>query len=147
MAHDQFGEGSPEARAWIEPLLHQLKHGGEFGVLQTLENLCEVCADGHEPPHPATQREIAYFRRHREHLHYDQLRAEGCPIGSGAMESTCSQFQDRFKRTGQIWSLPGEQHLMALDIARRNNDWDETWAVYTWQCQDAPLKGQRRFPK
>ncbi|MCX7011371.1 MAG: UPF0236 family protein [Candidatus Sumerlaeota bacterium] len=131
VAHDQFGESSPQARAWIEPLLHQLKHGGEFGVLQTLEDFCEVCAEGQEPAHPATQREIAYFRQHRDHLHYEQLRAEGCPIGSGAMESTCSQFQDRFKRTGQIWSLSGEQCLMALDIARRNNDWDEIWAVDT----------------
>jgi len=128
VAHDQFGEGA-QARAWIEPLLHQLKHGGEYGVVQTLEDLCEVCAAGEEVRHPATQREIAYFRQHREHLHYEQLRSEGCPIGSGAMESTCSQFQDRFKRTGQFWSLPGEQHLMALELARRNNDWDEVWAI------------------
>ena len=64
-----------------------------------------------------------------EHLHYERLGAEGCPIGSGAMESTCSQFQDRFKRTGPFWSLPGERHLMALELARRNDDWDEIWTI------------------
>ena len=45
------------------------------------------------------------------------------------MESTRSQFQDRFKPTGQFWTLRGEQHLMALDMALRNNDWDEIWTI------------------
>jgi hypothetical protein len=34
-------------------------------------------------------------------------------------------MQDRFKRTGQFWSLLGERRLMALDLARRNDDRDE----------------------
>ena len=50
------------------------------------------------------------------------------------MESTCSQFQDRFKRTGQFWTLPGEEHLMALELARRNEDWDEIWWLDSEQC-------------
>ena len=45
------------------------------------------------------------------------------------MESTCSQYQDRFKRTGQFWTLAGEHHLLALELARRNQDWDEIWSV------------------
>jgi len=129
IANDRFGEGSPEARQWIEPLLHQLKHGGEAGVLKTLEDLLELCAETSSGSHETTRREVEYFRSHRDHLHYQQLQDQGCPIGSGAMESTCSQYQDRFKRTGQFWTLPGEQHLMALELARRNNDWDEIWEL------------------
>jgi hypothetical protein len=129
IAHDRFGEGSPEARQWVEPLLHQLKHGGEAGVLKTLEDLLELCAETSSKSHETTRREVDYFRSHRDHLHYQQLQDQGCPIGSGAMESTCSQYQDRFKRTGQFWTLPGEQHLMALELARRNNDWDEIWEL------------------
>lgn len=125
IAHDQFGEGSREARAWVEPLLHQLKHGGEAGVLKTLEDLLELCAENAE----TTRRGVQYIRSHREHVHYQQLQAQGCPIGSGAMESTCSQLQDRFKRTGQFWTLAGERRLMALELARRNNDWDEIWPL------------------
>lgn len=128
IAHDQFGEARPEARTWVEPLLHQLKHGGEAGVLKTLEDLLALCAEEAER-HAITRREVNYFRSHREHLHYQQLQAHGCPIGSGAMESTCSQYQDRFKRTGQFWTLPGEQHLMALELARRNHDWHAVWEV------------------
>jgi hypothetical protein len=39
-----------------------------------------------------------------------------------------------FKRTGQFWTLPGEHHLMALQLARRNNDWDEIWEMTMQQC-------------
>lgn len=134
VANDYFGEGSQEARAWVEPLLHQLKHGGEAGVLESLDELLRLCE---ETCHAATEtlrREGNYFHGHKDDIHYRQLAAEGCPIGSGAVESACSQMQDRFKRTGQFWTLPGEQRLMALDVARRNNDWDEIWDLIGPQC-------------
>lgn len=127
VAHALFGEEGPQARAWVEPLLHQLAHGGEAGVLGTLEDLLERCGPLAEERQKAIEREAAYFESHREHLHYRQRQQEGCPKGSGAMESTCSQFQDRFKRTGQFWTLAGEHHLLALELARRNQDWDEIW--------------------
>jgi len=31
------------------------------------------------------------------------------------MESTCRQYQTRFKRTGQFWSQTGDEALMCLD--------------------------------
>lgn len=127
VAHALFGEQSPEARQWVEPLLHQLAHGGEAGVLRTLEDLLELCGQLDQERGRVIEREAAYFAGHREHVRYEQRRAEGCPIGSGAMESTCSQFQDRFKRSGQFWTWPGEHHLLALELARRNLDWDEIW--------------------
>jgi hypothetical protein len=134
VAHDLFGEGSGEARAWIEPLLHQLKHGGEAGVLETLGDLLTLCAERGETAPQSLEREVSYFNNHRDHLHYQRIQSRGCPIGSGAMESTCSQLQDRFKRTGQFWTLPGERHLLALELARRNLDWEEIWPFETQQC-------------
>ena len=52
-------------------------------------------------------RECAYFRKHEEHMNYDRNQERGVPIGSGAMESQCSQNQNRFKRRGQFWSEDG----------------------------------------
>lgn len=127
VAHEVFGEGSEEARAWVKPLLHQLAHGGEAGVLGTLEELPQLCGQLEPGRGKTIQREVAYFQTHREHLHYRRHQQAGCPKGSGAMESTCSQLQDRFKRTGQFWTLTGEHHLLALELARRNHDWDEIW--------------------
>ena len=134
VAHDYFGQASEKAHAWIEPLLHELKHGGEAGVLQSLDDLLRLCEETQSAATETLRREVNYFQNHKDHIHYQKLASEGCPIGSGAVESGCSQLQDRFKRTGQFWTLPGEQHLMALDIARRNNDWDEIWELTQGQC-------------
>lgn len=126
VAHEVFSE-EEKARSWVEPLLHQLKHGGESGVLRGLENLLKLCKDLNEESAKLLRREVKYFKNHQDHIHYKKVESQGCPKGSGAVESTCSQFQDRFKRTGQFWRLRGEKHLMALELARRNDDWDEIW--------------------
>ena len=129
VAHALYGEESDEARQWAESLLHELRHGGEAGVLRTLGDLLGLCRDLDEKRRETIQREAAYFQNHKDHIHYDRHQQEGCPKGSGAMESTCSQFQDRFKRTGQFWTRDGEEQLLALELARRNEDWDEIWEL------------------
>jgi len=129
VAHALHPEDEAAARAWVEPLLHQLRHGGEAGVLHTLEDLSAGWAQrGQQSPHPVAK-EINYFEQHREHIHYEARAAEGCPVGSGAMESLCGQLQGRFKRCGQFWTEPGRRRLMALEVARRNHDWDEVWKL------------------
>jgi len=116
------------AQAWVEPLLKRLKHGEETGVLQTLNDLPAWCAAQNRVAPPEVERERAYFENHREHIHYEAMAAQGCPNGSGAMESFCSQLQGRFKRCGQFWSPPGMADLLALEVARRNLDWDALWS-------------------
>jgi hypothetical protein len=116
------------ARTWVEPLLSQLKHGQEAGVLQTLDDLPAWCAAQNRVAPPEVARERAYFQNHREHIHYEAMAAKGCPNGSGAMESFCAQLQGRFKRCGQFWSPAGMAHLLALEVARRNFDWDALWS-------------------
>jgi hypothetical protein len=127
LAHSLYPENEAGARAWVEPLLHQLRHGGETGVLQTLHDLPAWCAQREQPLPPLVAKEINYFETHRAHIHYAMRAAEGCPVGSGAMESLCGQLQGRFKRGGQFWTEPGRRRLMALEVARRNHDWDEVW--------------------
>ena len=73
---------------------------------------------------PRVKRETEYFHNHQDHIHYQAVEARGCPVGSGAMESFCAQLQGRFKRCGQFWSQSGLGDLLALEIARRNFDWD-----------------------
>ena len=116
------------AQAWVEPWLSQLKHGEETGVLQTLNDLPAWCAVQNRVAPPEVARERAYFENHREHILYEAMAAQGCPNGSGAMESFCSQLQGRFKRCGQFWNPLGMADLLALDVARRNFDWDALWS-------------------
>jgi hypothetical protein len=126
VAHAIYPDGA-QARRWVKPLLHDLKHGEANKVIRRLDWLARRwrCCD--EAVGKLIETEQKYFERHRDHLAYPSVEAQGCPKGSGAIESTCSQLQDRFKRTGQFWTLPGERCLLALDLARRNDDWDEIW--------------------
>ena len=53
------------------------------------------------------RREASYVRDHEGHMNYRTARGEGVPIGSGAMESQCSQNKNQFRRRGQFWSKTG----------------------------------------
>jgi len=127
IAHELFPEEAP-AKAWVEPLLHQLKHGQEAEVVNTLEALPAQRQAAGQSLSDLRQREIACFQTHREHLHYQDLAAKGSPIGTGAMESTCGQLQTRVKRTGQFWKPAGLANLLALKAALQNEDWTALWS-------------------
>ena len=107
-----------EAREWVTPLLHQLRHGGESGVLSTLEGLAqtieEIEADERDDDEKTVLREWNYFASHRDHLDYGSKASRGLPIGSGCIESTCKQYQIRVKRCGQFWSNRNLEGLLCL---------------------------------
>jgi hypothetical protein len=48
-------------------------------------------------------------------------------LGSGAIESTCRQYQCRFKRTGQFWTMAGDEALRCLETFWRNGRWQELY--------------------
>lgn len=146
VAHALHGEGTPEARAWVEPLLHSLRHGGEARVVRRLEELLTPASSASRPaasdrtqspptptPRPGRQaravlaREVAYFQDHREHLHYKAVAQAGAPIGSGAVESLCGQLQARFKGRGQFWERAGFKHLLAVNVLFKNRDDFHLW--------------------
>lgn len=129
LAHELFGEGSDEAARWTHKLLHQLRHGKETRVIRALEDLMAL-----PPPDllHATEKinsTAEYFLAHKDHIHYADFANQGVPIGSGAMESQCSQFQNRFKRRGQFWSQPGFAHLLAIALRSQNNELISLWAA------------------
>lgn len=123
---------SPEERSqalrWINPLLEQIHEGRVSKVITKLEDLPGWCAKREREVPESLETEISYFMTNQEKMQYPKIIAQGAPIGSGAMESLCSQLQGRFKRTGQFWTKSGFDNLMALTVARRNYDWDQIWA-------------------
>ena len=119
-----------DAKNWVVPLLKNLKYRGGEELFSVLEGLLKTAAEKKmsAEQQKVLNREVAYFRSHESRLDYPQAKRLGIPLGSGSMESACSQLQGRFKRTGQFWSRAGERNLLALEIASRNNDWNELWA-------------------
>jgi hypothetical protein len=63
------------------------------------------------------------FAHAHQRLDYRAARRAGETQGSGAIESTCRQYQCRFKRPGQFWSLAGDEGLMCLETFWRNDRW------------------------
>jgi hypothetical protein len=107
-----------QAKKWVQPLLHQLRHGRQAGVLKTLRELADV-VEAIEPERRDVDdktilREWEYFNSHRKHIAYGSRAKRGLPIGSGCIESTCKQYQVRVKRCGQFWSTENLEGLLCL---------------------------------
>jgi len=125
LAGELYGRASPEAEAWVGPYLRWLdqRTDGALDVIQSLEDLQRTLNAFDEKQHKALAREVAYLTEHKDRMDYKQAAKLGQPGGSGAIESTCSQYQRRFKLTGQFWSLAGDEALLALDTLHRNGRW------------------------
>ena len=120
VAHRLHPDDPAAARAWVEPLLAKLKDDASCEVITELEQL-QGRLEG--AAKESLQKEVNYLQSQRERLDYGTAKAKGEPLGSGAMESTCRQYQVRFKRTGQFWSQEGDEALMCLETFRRNGRW------------------------
>jgi hypothetical protein len=60
-------------------------------------------------------RERGYFAGNAARMAYPAFRAQGLPVGSGAVESAAKHVvQQRLKRAGMRWSETGGQALLAL---------------------------------
>lgn len=116
-------KGEDQAKEWVEPLLHQLRHGQEKKALRTIAGLLAPKGERGE----AVRREQNYFANNSHRMKYQEMAERGWPIGSGAVESACRQRQGRCKRPGQFWTAKGLRHLCALEEARHNHHWEELW--------------------
>ena len=117
------GEVQPGLAEWVEPRLHQLRHGREAAVLGEIARLKKRRGAAGK----ILAREQHYFAEHAGRMNYQAVARRGWPIGSGAVESACRQKQCRFKRAGQFWRRGALRNLTALDEARRNHHWDQLW--------------------
>jgi hypothetical protein len=120
VAHTLHPEDPAAAHAWVEPLLAKLKADENCEVITELEQL-QARLEGASAQ--AVQKEVNYLQSHRERMDYGTAKQKGEPLGSGAMESTCRQYQCRFKRPGQFWSQTGDEALLCLETFRRNGRW------------------------
>lgn len=122
LAHHLHPGDKEAAAAWVGPLLEQLRHNPEHRVVETLEEIQAL-----HPDDALIGREVNYFQTHRGSLAYAGMEARGAPLGSGSMESACSQFQDRLKRRGQFWSPRGLANMLVVDVAVKNNTLQLLW--------------------
>jgi hypothetical protein len=105
------GPDAPEARAWAEARVHELRDHGAGPVLAALAAA--------EPPSPeaaeALRKERGYFETNAPRMDYPAVRAAGLPLGSGPVESAAKHVvQQRLKVAGARWSEPGARAMLTL---------------------------------
>ena len=66
---------------------------------------------------------MVHLEEHQQRREDRSAQQRQEPLGSGAVEATCAQYQCRFKRTGQFWSPAGDEALLCLDTFWRNERW------------------------
>jgi hypothetical protein len=125
LAGELHGKGTPEAQAWVRPYLQWLekRKAGVLDVISSLEELHQNIEAFSKKQRDAIAGEVKYFEEHKNRMDYKTGKALGQPVGSGAVESTCSQYQRRFKLTGQFWTLAGDEAFLALATLHRNGRW------------------------
>src|SRR6266849_4935222 len=116
-----FGEDKDQLKAWLKPLVKQLKNESAVKVIGQLEEALAAMPGGAAAE--AVAKEAQYFHEHQARMDYRAGRRAGEPIGSGPVEATCRQTQCRFKRPGQFWTQPGDEALLCLEMFWRNGRW------------------------
>ena len=120
VAHELHPHDEAAAREWVKPFLKQLERGRGVRVISELKTVAKRLRGAKRKQ---LQREVNYFGANLHRLNYPQGVKRGEPLGSGAIESTCRQYQCRFKRPGQFWTRPGDEGLMCLETFWRNRRW------------------------
>src|SRR3984885_8584067 len=92
------GDDPAQLRAWLQPLVRQLKNESAVKVVRHLEEILATLPAGQTAK--VVQTEVNYFQEHQARMDSRTGRRNGEPIGSGAIEATCRQYQCRFKRPG-----------------------------------------------
>ena len=120
VAHALHPEDDAAAQAWLQPLKAKLLASQTAEVIDELDSLLTRLRGARRA---AVQAERNYLENNRDRLDYHGAEKRGEPLGSGAMESTCKQYQCRFHRSGQFWTTAGDEALMCLETFWRNGRW------------------------
>jgi len=120
VAHALYPDDQAAAAQWIKPLQAKLLDSQATEVIRELDTLMQKLGDSLREKVGA---ERDYLEKNKQRLDYTGADEGGEPLGSGAMESTCKQYQVRFHRVGQFWTTEGDEALMCLETFWRNNRW------------------------
>jgi len=120
VAHEMHPGDEAAAREWVKPYLKHLERGRGVRVINGLKTVAKRLRGARRKQ---LQREVNYFGANLHRMNYPQGAKLGEPLGSGAIESTCRQYQCRFKRPGQFWTTAGDEGLMCLESFWRNGRW------------------------
>ncbi len=116
-----WGEGTAEAKRWLESAKSLLWHGKIAALLRLLKRLAPRRRDLRD----LLRKALGYFAENRRRMRYDRFRQRGLFIVSGVVEAGCKNVVGfRFKQSGMRWSETGFLRLLHLRLCILNGDWD-----------------------
>ena len=126
-ARGLHGDGTPAAARWVDDIMARLWRGWIPSTIALLDRKRPRGWDGRRQ-REALHTLATYLENHAGLIDYARRRAEGCRIGSGAIESFCKQlFSMRMKGAGMFWSEEGARHVMDLRTVYLTGKWDQLW--------------------
>jgi hypothetical protein len=118
-----YGEGTPQARQWLEERLHRLK---ENGPEELLEELCAL--DQQHPQAEQVSGNLTYLQKRQAQMQYPLFQAQGWPIGSGIVESGNKLVVEaRLKGSGMHWADTHVDPMLAIRNILCSDRWKMEW--------------------
>ena len=114
------------ASDWFERYREVLRQDpcGVDKVIRALRHL----RDSAKPDRAEIERELAFFRKHRQRMRYHALKAEGVAIGSGVVEAANKTLvTQRMKRSGMRWRIAGGQAVLTFRALIKSARFDRAW--------------------
>ncbi len=129
-AKEVFGEGSDEARAWAKTRLGELWEGQNRTTRAEIVSLRKTLRS--QTKREALRKLGVYLKNNQHRTNYPQYRAEGLPVGSGPIESTCKLLVgQRCKLSGmRSWTDHGSESILHFRAAKHDGRFDDTWSTH-----------------
>lgn len=123
-----YPQEDPQSSRWYNAHRTALYQGHAERIADSLQASADREADAARAE--ALRKAGAYFRNNRDRMHYQDMRDEGWPIGSGAVESGAKQFKARFTGPGMRWSRQGAENLLPVRAAvlTGKERFDQLWS-------------------
>jgi len=123
-AHLLFKENQKAVYEWAKPLESLLWIGQARRVCSILMRQMKANENDRTKLAPLYK----YYRRRISKMRYDEFRAAGFIIGSGAVESANKYLvAGRLKQSGMKWNLSGAHAILKLREKIFDETWDSTW--------------------
>ena len=145
-----FGAGTAALSEWLGTELHQLKHGEPELVLRSLRGLCRKLdrdGAGWDDRLKTVKGSLGYLEKRRGQIRYAGFRAQGYPIGSGAVESANKLVVEaRLKGAGMHWAREHVNPMVALRTAVCSGRWEEVWPQISRRLREKVGAGRETKP-
>jgi hypothetical protein len=121
-----FGDGTPEAKAWLDQGRQALLADGWFGICDHIG--ATLSTENTPERQKAVESLTSYLAKHTEHLNYRLRLHQGKSIGSGMVEGAAkNMIGKRLKQTGARWKVANANKMAELCCLNYSSQWSAYW--------------------